>query len=359
MMEADAGTSFDWDSSPQCLFRPSCPPLSAHSHPCDDSESSLFERDNGLKRSFLTSLSPLFGASRVSLESSCCSALNNAVILDDLDESETVPTDEKEKIVGSAAVRSVPRLFSESVSQLNLDLSPIEPREASPVVSILAEVKRELSTPFAVSPGPQWSPGVFSGKTTPVESNNQLIHLKSNLHLFSDDAPEDPPTREGSASPAEEEVSSISSVEVSPVRVLSHLKRASDSSILLNMSRYRKRVESTEERQVREAEEGRRILFNQIEINRRNFNKIRNNSDNCSNFSILPEKSLTRTKQTREYSQLSLIRYSSSSIERGKVVPNCLGTSRSRIYSSTRASSQIANINNRSSLANSNRPAWR
>lgn len=122
MTESDLyGSSFDYDGNSPCVFfRPMNPALSVHNRFTDDSPLYIYDKDSWSKRGGVawTPASPLMGStSYMSQESSYCSLLNNAVIMED-DEVETIPSDEK-------PLPSATRRLQEGNSSLQDDVSPI------------------------------------------------------------------------------------------------------------------------------------------------------------------------------------------------------------------------------------------
>jgi len=122
MTESDLyGSSFDYDGNSPCVFfRPMNPALSVNNRFPDESPLYIYEKDNLSKRGCATwtPASPLMGStSYMSQESSYCSLLNNAVILED-DEVETIPSDEK-------PIPFMTQRLLEGNSSLQDDVSPI------------------------------------------------------------------------------------------------------------------------------------------------------------------------------------------------------------------------------------------
>ena len=249
MTESDLyGSSFDYDGNSPCVFfRPMNPALSVNNRFPDDSPLYIYEKDNLAKRGGVawTPASPLMGStSYMSQESSYCSLLNNAVILED-DEVETIPSDEKQ------IPYMTQRLF-EGNSSLQDDVSPIvlnnnrasskgneskkyqatltngtndsnsgvidsfpntfstEGRDSSLQEFLNIPQKSELGSSGVVvtqditqpgpeynypisSPGPQWSPGIRNGSAfvntslsalrTPEETQG-MIHVEATLNYL-------------------------------------------------------------------------------------------------------------------------------------------------------------------------------
>jgi hypothetical protein len=122
MTESDLyGSSFDYDGNSPCVyFRPMNPALSVHNRFPDDSPLYMYDKDSWNKRGGIawTPASPVMGStSYMSQESSYCSLLNNAVIMED-DEVETIPSDEK-------PLPSASQRLMEGNSSLQDDVSPI------------------------------------------------------------------------------------------------------------------------------------------------------------------------------------------------------------------------------------------
>ena len=352
------GSSFDWEgSSPSVFLRPMNPALSAQHFFPEDSPVVLDEKENWRRGGvYMTPASPLFGSlSYMSQESSCCSVLNNAVIMDE-DDNETIPTDERPNLV-PLAVDDVSPIVEKSFNVSDLPVANVsnttsivpqsaEDRSNSSLQDFLAVNNPPPAVDMAFignSPGPQWSPGIKSTGATFKSPNPSLIRIEnfldaspafspvekkdsslslSAIRVETDEVVEEPPLhttnhKDLSASRAVQEPSPVRHFthrRTSPIqsenrslrmeRVDEALKAASrlylDESRLyqrpaspsMHASIYRPRqplsakrtVLSSEERSLREAEEGRRRLIDQIHMNRRNFEYLRDRS-NISNVS--------------------------------------------------------------------------
>lgn len=252
MTESDLyGSSFDYDGNSPCVFfRPMNPALSVHNRFPDDSPLYIYEKDNWSKRGGVawTPASPLMGStSYMSQESSYCSLLNNAVILED-DDVETIPSDEKPQPLvslrlqeansslqddvspivlnnhrqsgksvdvrseqpaftsgtnesNSGVIDSFPNTFStdgrDSSLQEFLNIPqkcegnfPVQNRDDG--IINMAPAAADFQYPVS-SPGPQWSPGIRNGSAivnlsssalcTPEESQG-LIHVEATLNYL-------------------------------------------------------------------------------------------------------------------------------------------------------------------------------
>ena len=164
-------TSFEWDTgSPSVFFRPMNPSLSAQHFLREDSPLCLIERENWGKR-FGTMLTPA-SPSYIS-QDSCCSALNNAVIMDD---NETIPTAEKAKRddvspICQELAQTLPlatTILSENNSSLQ-DFLNVPQNNSS--------LQYFLSIAPPSSP-PQWSPGVSKNV---FDSPPQALHYLDGL----------------------------------------------------------------------------------------------------------------------------------------------------------------------------------
>ncbi len=338
------GSSLDWEgSSPGVFLRPMNPALSAQHFFPEDSPVVLDEKGNWRRGGvYMTPASPLFGSlSYMSQESSCCSVLNNAVIMDE-DDNETIPTDERPNLV-PLAVEDVSPIVEKSFNVSDLPVANVSNTTNSSFPAIAPQSAEDRSNsslqdflavnnpPAAVdmafignSPGPQWSPGIKSTGATFKSPNPSLIRIEN----FLDASPAFSPVEKKDSSlsisairvETEEVVEepplhttnhkSRAVQEPSPVRHFTHRRIASenhslrmervdqalkaaasrlylDESRLPSTSIYRPRqplsakrtVLSSDERALREAEEGRRRLIDQIHMNRRNFENLRDRSN--------------------------------------------------------------------------------
>lgn len=370
------GSSFDWEgSSPSVFLRPMNPALSAQHYFPEDSPVLLDEKENWRRSGlYMTPASPLFGSiSYMSQESSCCSVLNNAVIMEE-DDNETIPTDERPSLVPVGA-EDVSPIVEKSFNVSDLPVANVssttnssfpavinpsaEDRSNSSLQDLLYNNPQPVDVAFiGNSPGPQWSPGIKGVSTTLKSPTHQLIRLDN----FLDSSPTLSPTEKKIGNGADSSLSlsailppghsanmqteiigakpldfsdlieepqeidpepvttthrqlgsnarafSQLPIEPSPVRHFTHkrssppivahvisepafTRRPSPYSLeetlpgtksLLN-SLYKPRqpltarrtVLSSEERAVKEAEEGKRRLLSQIRSNRRNFETLR------------------------------------------------------------------------------------
>ena len=313
------GSSFDWEGgSPSVFFRPMNPALSAQHYFPEDSPVLLDSKENSKRNGlFLTPASPLFGSlSYMSQESSCCSALNNAVIIED-DDNETIPTDERPSLIPLAADDMSPIVESSfNVSDVppgaSFPLIPAsEDRSSSSLQELLFNQVAPVDTAFiGNSPGPQWSPGIRSSLKSPT-----VIRIESTMNYFDGIPSASPKKATGtdsslslsaifpSAQPALPSVTVpkpnfdfsdiaeerakpvVVDFEPSPVRTLTHQRSIAGSRVSLSSLRLpvrehsfyletdvsthrRKIVLSSEERDLKEADEGRRRLAAQIRANR-------------------------------------------------------------------------------------------
>ena len=340
------GSSFDWEGgSPSVFFRPMNPALSAQHYFPEDSPVLLEHKDSSKRGGlFLTPASPLFGSlSYMSQESSCCSALNNAVILED-DDNETIPTDERPNLVPLAPEDVSPivdKSFNVSDVPAGNSFPPAavsEDRSNSSLQDLLFnQPVAPVDTAFiGNSPGPQWSPGIRGSLKSPT-----VIRIESTLNYFDGIASASPKKAESSMSlsaifpstqptalssiletPAKPDfnfsddatagslpnddrlpiappvVKLVSTMpqqvvpgEPSPVRKLTHHRSVAGPRVSLpslrlptgreensflhdvtrsfNLSSHRRKIVlSSEEREIMEAEEGRRRLLAQIRSNR-------------------------------------------------------------------------------------------
>lgn len=296
-----------------------------------------------------TPASPLFGStSYMSQDSSCCSVLNNAVIMDD-DDNETIPTDERPILVpiGSVQIEDVSPIVEKSFNVS--DLVPLqsstiissttfpnpsgvsEDRNNSSLQEFLNHAPAPLDVAFiASSPGPHWSPGIKSSSLN--GPNPPVIRIESTLN-FLEGMPSASPKKKlsttdsssvslsaifpGEAAPPENR---IEQREPSPVRRLTRQRSAgplplvplpgdekfqdfpspsmsfAQKSAGFNQNYPRKMVLTSEERELRDAEEGRRRLLAQIRVNRRNFQTL--NSDQNRSFSRNATLSSSRIRST-------------------------------------------------------------
>ena len=283
----------------------------------------------------LTPASPLFGSmSYMSQDSSCCSVLNNAVIMDE-DDEETIPTDERPMLVPIDDMSPiVEKSFNMSdLAQAASGISfpnPSEDRSNSSLQDFLSHAPPTAPLDVAFigsSPGPQWSPGIKNA----LKSPNPVIRIDSALN-FLDSIPSASPKKKPSTSmnctslslsailpsssrietasppvsPPLPDLKRIEPVEASPLRRLTHqrsgalpfvAKRISSpelslvppprsvSSSIYSSSMGRKTVLTSEERELRDAEEGRRRLLAQIRVNRKNFQHLQSDSPSHINTS--------------------------------------------------------------------------
>lgn len=347
------GSSFDWEGgSPSVFFRPMNPALSAQHYSPEDSPVVLEEKDS-LRRHgmYMTPASPLFGSiSYMSQESSCCSALNTAVIMED-DDNETIPTDERPSLIPAGVPEDVSPIVEKSFNVSDLPVANVTTttNTSIPLASQSVEDRSNSSSlqellynaPPAVdvgfvgsSPGPQWSPGIRSGAPMVKSPNPPLIRIEN----FLDASPSISPKKFGPIdsslsisaimptapeSPEEEapvttnhkdlEARKRAFMEPSPVRRFTHQRSTLNDPVPISIPRLpiksverslpirrefrenisprfdppprlyeprqavsaRKTVLSSEERQLKEAEDGRRRLLNRIRQNRRSLESSR------------------------------------------------------------------------------------
>ena len=293
----------------------------------------------------LTPASPLFGSmSYMSQDSSCCSVLNNAVIMDE-DDEETIPTDERPMLVPIDDMSPiVEKSFNMSdLAQAASGISfpnPSEDRSNSSLQDFLSQAPPTAPLDVAFlgsSPGHQWSPGIKNAMKSP----NPVIRIDSALN-FLDSIPSASPKKKPSTSmnctslslsailpsssrietasppvsPPLPDLKRIEPVEASPLRRLTHqrsgalpfvAKRISSpettlvpppksvSSSIYSNSIGRKMLLTSEERELRDAEEGRRRLLAQIRVNRKNFQHLQSDSPSRINTSWRDSSSRIRT----------------------------------------------------------------
>jgi hypothetical protein len=362
------GSSFDWESgSPSVFLRPMNPALSAQHFFPEDSPVILEEKDiwrrNG---SYMTPASPLFGSiSYMSQESSCCSALNNAVIMED-DDNETIPTDERPSLVPVSAPEDVSPIVSKSFNVSDLPAANVttttntsiplatqsmeDRSNSSSLQELLYNGAPTVDVAFiGNSPGPQWSPGIRTSAAGQVKSPSpSLIRIDNFLDASPSLSPKKGMTIDSSLSisailpaiietPAEEDQPVTSTHrdvdkkprvfdEPSPVRRLTHQRSTGMEPIRLpdpirpafNRSSYliegmtgrsfqqrqpltaRKTILSTEERELKEAEDGRKRLMAQIRINRRSLEVSR--ASDVSRYSRIQSPSILEESRHRSFS---------------------------------------------------------
>jgi hypothetical protein len=177
------------------FLRPMNPALSAQNYFLEDSPVFAGEHESWYKRAgiMLTPASPLYGSvSYMSQESSCCSALNNAVIMDE-DDNETIPTDERPSLV---PVDDVSPIVEKSLNQSDFAPNRASPVDSRTVTNISSEDRNNSSLqeflctqPPVVdmafignSPGPQWSPGIRDSFKSP--NPHSVIRIESTLHYL-------------------------------------------------------------------------------------------------------------------------------------------------------------------------------
>ena len=461
------GSSFDWEGgSPSVFLRPMNPALSAQQYFPDESPSVWGAKDSFRRTgAYMTPASPLFGSiSYMSQESSCCSALNNAIIMED-DDNETIPTDERPSMI-PVLVDDVSPIVDKSFNVSDFpagnessSLPPVEEKSnASTLQELLYEAPAKVDIAFiGNSPGPQWSPGIRGDGPLLKSPNLPLIRIEN----FLDASPSLSPKR-GDIAGADSSLS-ISAiipamhsspvdnepeerrpltathhdvkkrleppqVIVSPVHRFTH-RRASPLAIErisptlpepssfiqrrrasspLGMEAYRRAsplgiddrgssslylqrqtlsarrtVLSTEERELKEAEDGRRRVMSQIRHNRRQFEVLKDASFNVSRFQrpIVTSSSTlgavdrlrSRIATNTSSSLIGRDRSSCCSVLRGNSLERSLGPVRIEIKSqpatcmvsvlgarpSLPARSSIYTAHRRPATATVARPAWR